>query len=132
MTKAIGSFHGHTDILKGQETLDRKAGVDLGSGGLRKPGTRFPKQWSRPLDEDILSQSDKRTEAGLEGLVIAPGKQVSGSGGGGGHCVYLYSKSLSRRPLRSVFQTVSHDPFLGHKINLVGTHWHFFNEIEKK
>lgn len=62
--------------MKGQETLDRKPGVDL-RRHIRKARARFPKQLSSPLNEEILSQSDKRIEAGLEGLVVAPRKQVS-------------------------------------------------------
>lgn len=110
--------------MKGQETLDRKPGADLGSGGLRKARTRFPKQLLSPLDEETLSQSDKRIEAELEGLVMVPRKQVSGVGDPFAS-FYLYSKNLFRRPLRNIFQTAGDDPFWGHKINLVGTRWHF-------
>lgn len=32
----------------------------------------------------------------------------------------------------TTFQTLGHDPLAGLKVNIIGWHWHFKNEIEGK
>lgn len=60
--EATTLYRGHVHIFKGQDTLDRKPGVELGRAGLRKARARFPKHLSRSL----IRKSWARTTEGVK------------------------------------------------------------------
>lgn len=99
-----------------------------GAGNSRREAWGGAGEWrpeegeDRSLGQETLSRNNRRRKTQPEKL----GQGTHDSKPSGGLCFPLCSKNLTRRSSpRNIFQRVGHHPFMAHKINAVGTHWHF-------